>query len=58
MPVGDILPELLLLGGGVIVLLYALFARRHLQALAAGLASLVLASSAAATVMFLESPRD
>lgn len=38
MPVGDLLPELLLVGGAVLVLLYALFAGRRRQADAAWIA--------------------
>lgn len=54
MPVGDVSPELVLVVGGVLVLLYALFAPRRLQAGAAVLALATLASTAAVTVWFFE----
>lgn len=44
---GDVVPELILLGGGITILLYALFAPRRAQA---GAAVLALATCAAATV--------
>ncbi len=50
MPVGDIVPELILLGGGVATLLYALTAPRRLQTQAAVLAGLVLVAAALATI--------
>lgn len=53
MPVGDVLPELLLLGGSVAVLLFALFAPRRHQAWAALLALVTLAAAAAATSALL-----
>lgn len=46
MPVGDVLPELALLGGSVVVLLYALFAPRRLQSGAAVLAVATLVVTA------------
>lgn len=49
MPVGDILPELVLLGGGVLTVLYALAAPRRLQNGAALLAALVLLTAALTT---------
>ena len=52
--VPDVVPELILLGGGVAVLLYALFAPRRRQAHAALLALGVAATSALATVVMLE----
>ena len=50
MPVGDVFPELALLGGSVIVLLYALFAPRHRQAWAALLAVVTLAAAGWLTI--------
>jgi NADH-quinone oxidoreductase subunit N len=50
MPVGDLLPELVLLAGGVLVLLYALFTPRRAQVHAASFAVLVLAATGAASV--------
>lgn len=47
MPVGDILPELALIGGGVACLLWALFAPRRLQAVSAALALAALAVAGA-----------
>lgn len=47
MPVGDIVPELALIGGGVACLLWALFAPRRLQAGSALLALLALGISGA-----------
>lgn len=46
--VGDVIPELVLVGGGVAVLIYALFAPRRLQA---GAALLALATVAVAAIM-------
>lgn len=46
MPVDDILPELVLLGGGVLTVLYALAAPRRLQSGAALLAASVLVAAA------------
>ncbi len=58
MPLGDVLPELLLIGGAVAVLLYALFAPRRLQPLAGALAAGVLAVTAAATLPLLGGPES
>jgi NADH-quinone oxidoreductase subunit N len=49
MPVGDVLPELALLGGSVVTLLYALFVPRRRQGGAALLAVVTLALAAALT---------
>ncbi len=49
MPTGDLVPELVLLGGAVLVLLYALFAPRRWQGVAAVLALLVVAATVATT---------
>lgn len=57
MPVGDVLPELLLLGGAVLVLLYALFAPRRLQVGAAIIALVAIAASAVATAGMLDDPQ-
>ncbi len=56
MPVGDLLPELILLGGAVVVLIFALIAPRHLQAWAAALATLVLAGAMVATITLMSGP--
>ena len=53
MPVGDLLPELLLLGGAVVVLLFALFAPRRSQRWAALLALGTLAATVAATIALM-----
>jgi len=53
---GDVVPELVLVVGGVIVLLYALAAHRRLQSGAALLALLTVAVAAAATVAMLDGP--
>lgn len=50
MSVGDVLPELALLGGAVVVLLFAIFTPRRLQAWAATLALLTIAVAAVLTV--------
>ncbi|MDQ6886100.1 MAG: NADH-quinone oxidoreductase subunit N [Gemmatimonadota bacterium] len=55
MPVGDLLPELALLGGSVIVLLYALFAPRRRQAWAAVLAVVTLAAAGWLTISLADS---
>jgi NADH-quinone oxidoreductase subunit N len=55
MPTGDVVPELVLLGGAVLVLLYALFAPRRWQAGAAALAVVVLVATVGATLAL---PRD
>lgn len=54
--VGDIVPELVLVVGGVIVLLYALAAPRRLQSGAAVLALLTVAVAAATTIPMLDGP--
>ncbi len=56
MPVGDLLPELLLLGGSVLILVYALFAPRRWQVAAAPLALATVAASALATLPMLGAP--
>ena len=53
---GDVVPELVLVAGGVVVLLYALAAPRRLQGGAAVLALLTVAVAAATTVAMLEGP--
>lgn len=53
MPLGDLLPELLLTGGGVVVLLYALFAPRRWQGGAALLALVVALAAGVATALML-----
>ena len=53
MPLGDLSPELVLLGGAVLILLHALVAPRRYQAWAAGLAVLTLLVAAAAAVILL-----
>ena len=56
MPVGDLLPELILLGGAVVVLIFALVAPRQHQRWAAALAALVLAGAMVATITLLGGP--
>ena len=51
MPIGDVLPELALLGGSVVVLFFALLAPRRLQVWAAALAVVTLAVTAWLTVV-------
>lgn len=46
MPVGDVLPELLLIGGGALVLVFALFAPRRSQSWAAILTLVTIAGAA------------
>lgn len=58
MPVGDVIPELVLVGGGVTVLLWALFAPRRLQAVAAALALATLLAAALATWAMLDRPQE
>ncbi|QYG95649.1 NADH-quinone oxidoreductase subunit N [Iamia sp. SCSIO 61187] len=53
---GDVIPELVLVVGGVIVLLYALAAPRRLQSGAAVLALLTVAVAAATTIPMLDGP--
>lgn len=50
MPLGDVLPELVLLGGGVLVLFFALFTPRRWQPAAAALALAVVLAAALATL--------
>lgn len=54
MPTGDVVPELVLLVGAVVVLLYALFAPRSRQGGAAVLALLVLAIAVITTLPLLQ----
>lgn len=56
MPVGDLLPELIVLGGAVAVLLFALFAPRRHQSWAAVLALATLAAAAASTAALMHGP--
>ncbi len=56
MPVGDLLPELILLGGAVLVLVYALVAPRRFQGWAAALTTVVLAGTVVATISLLGGP--
>ena len=53
MPIGDLRPELILLGGAVGILLYALFVPRRWQAGAALSSFVVVLASAAATISLL-----
>ncbi len=57
MPVGDVVPELILVGGGVLVLVYALFAPRRAQSWAAEIALVVLGAVAVLTVPMLAEPQ-
>ena len=52
-PVGDVAPELVLLGGAIIVLSFALFTPRRLQAWSALLATATLSAAAVITVPLL-----
>jgi NADH-quinone oxidoreductase subunit N len=52
----DVIPELVLVVGGVAILLYALFTPRRWQSAAAGLALAVVATATAATVAMLRGP--
>ena len=54
LPVGDVVPELILVGGGVAILIYALFAPRRLQAGAAALALATVTAAAGATLVMLD----
>lgn len=56
LPLGDVIPELVLVVGTVISLLWALFAPRRLQAHTALVALAVLAATAASTLMLLGDP--
>jgi len=58
MPVGDVLPELIVLGGGVIVLLFALFAPRPRQSWAALLALVPLAAATALIIGRIGGPQQ
>ncbi|MBA2273074.1 MAG: NADH-quinone oxidoreductase subunit N [Actinobacteria bacterium] len=51
---GDIVPELILLGGGIAILLYALFAPRRAQVGAALLALAISVAAATATIAMLD----
>lgn len=57
MPVGDLLPELVLLGGAVCVLLFALFTPRRVQGWSAVLALATVAGTMSATIPLLEGPQ-
>lgn len=57
MPVGDVLPELVLLGSAVGILLYALFAPRRRQRWAAVLALAGSAAAAATAIQMLSGPQ-
>jgi NADH-quinone oxidoreductase subunit N len=57
MPVGDLLPELILLGGAVVVLIFALAAPRRHQPWAAALAAVVLTGAMVASVTLLDGPQ-
>ena len=54
LPVGDIVPELVLLGGAIIVLIFALFTPRRFQAWSAPLALATLIAAAVVTVPLLD----
>lgn len=56
LPLGDVLPELVLVLGAVVSLFWALFAPRRLQAASALVALAVLAATAAATAVLLADP--
>lgn len=56
LPLGDILPELVLVGGTVVTLLWALFAPRRLQAATALVALVALALTAVTTALLLADP--
>ena len=56
LPFGDLLPEIVLVAGTVLTLLWALFAPRRLQAATALLAVVVLATTALATAVLLADP--
>lgn len=53
MPLGDVLPEIILLVGVVVILLAALFTPRRVQVWTAALALVVLAAAAAASIALL-----
>jgi len=56
LPLGDILPELVLVAGAIVTLLWALFAPRRLQAATALVALAALAATAVATGVLLADP--
>jgi len=56
LPLGDILPELILVSGAIVTLFWALFAPRRLQAATALVALVVLAATAASTGLLLAEP--
>jgi len=56
--VGDILPELVLLIGAVVILVYALFSPRHWQSGAGAIAIGVLTAAGFLTVMRLQGPQS
>jgi len=56
LPLGDVLPEIVLVVGTIATLLWALFAPRRLQAATALVALVVLAATAAATALLLADP--
>jgi NADH-quinone oxidoreductase subunit N len=57
MPVGDVLPELLLIVGGAVVLVFALFAPRRHQAWSAAIALATIAGAAALIISRLGAPQ-
>jgi len=57
MPVGSVAPEIVLVIGAVVVLVFALFAPRRAQAWAAVLALATLGAAAAASVVMLRGPQ-
>lgn len=57
MPVGDLRPELVLLGGAVCVLLFALFTPQRLQWWSAVLALATVAATVATTIPLLDGPQ-
>lgn len=56
--VGDVVPELILVAGGIVVLLYALAVPRRLQGAAALVAAAAVVASAAATWTMLDGPES
>lgn len=56
MPIRDVLPEIVILSGAVVVLVFALFAPRRRQAWAAALAAATLVSAIFATVLLSVQP--
>ena len=57
MPVGDVVPEIVLLVGAVVVLLFALAAPRRAQRLAAPLALVVVGATTVPTLFMLRGPQ-